>query len=71
MIWDVPRLVCRYYSYLLPMQAGGTPQILVDKTSRMTGRLRARLFPIQKNCVGDFDTETVSRLFDTFKVSLV
>ena len=35
-----PRLVGRYCSYLLPKQAGGTPQILVDKTSRMTGRLR-------------------------------
>ena len=30
----------RYYSYLLPKQARGTPQILVDKTSPMTGRLR-------------------------------
>ena len=35
-----PRLVGRYCSYLLPKQAGGTPQIIVDKTSRMTGRLR-------------------------------
>ena len=30
----------RYCSYLLPKQAGGAPQILVDKTSPMTGRLR-------------------------------
>ena len=37
---EFPRLVGRYCSYLLPKQAGGTPQILVDKTSRMTGRLR-------------------------------
>ena len=35
-----PRLVGRYCSYLLPRQAGGTPQIIDDKTSRMTGRLR-------------------------------
>ena len=39
-IWGVPRLVGRYCSYLLPRQAAGTPQILVDKTSRMTGCLR-------------------------------
>ena len=30
----------RYCSYLLPKQAGGTPQIIVDLTSRITGRLR-------------------------------
>ena len=40
LIWDFPRLVGRYCSYLLPKQAGGTPQILVDKTSPMSGRLR-------------------------------
>ena len=34
---DFPRLVGRFYSYLL--QARGTPQILVDKTSPMTRRL--------------------------------
>ena len=34
------RLVGRYCSYLLPKQAGGTPQILIFKTSPMTGRLR-------------------------------
>ena len=28
----------RYCSYLLPKQAGGTPQILLFKTLRMTGR---------------------------------
>ena len=32
LIWDVPRLVGRYYSYLLPKQAGGTPQIKVNPT---------------------------------------
>ena len=37
---EFPRLVGRYYSYLLPKQARGTPQILVDKTSPMTARLR-------------------------------
>ena len=37
---EFPQLVGRYYSYLLPKQARGTPQILVDKTSPMTGRLR-------------------------------
>ena len=37
---EFPRLVGRHYSYLLPKQARGTPQILVDKTSPMTGRLR-------------------------------
>ena len=37
---EFPQLVGRYCSYLLPKQAGGTPQIIVDKTSRMTGRLR-------------------------------
>ena len=73
----------RCCSYLLPKQAGGTPQILVDKTSvtsPMTGRLRvyltvwprkatrmARLVPIQKICVGDPDNDTVSRLFSTPK----
>ena len=41
---ELPRLVGRYCSYLLPKQAGGTPQILVDKTSRMTGRLRVYKF---------------------------
>ena len=35
---EFPRLVGRYCSYLLPKQAGGTPQILVDKTWRMTSR---------------------------------
>ena len=35
---EFPRLVGRYCSYLLPMQAGGTPQILIFKTLRMTGR---------------------------------
>ena len=38
--WELPRLMGRYCSYLLPKQAGGTPQIIVDKTSPMTGRLR-------------------------------
>ena len=33
-------LLGRYCSYLLPKQAGGTPHILVDKTLRMTSRLR-------------------------------
>ena len=37
---EFPWLVGRYCSYLLPKQAGGTPQIIVDKTSCMTGRLR-------------------------------
>ena len=32
LIWDVPRLVGRYCSYLLPKQAGGTPQIKVIPT---------------------------------------
>ena len=32
LIWDVPRLVGRYCSYLLPKQAGGTPQIKVNPT---------------------------------------
>ena len=36
---EFPRLVGRSCSYLLLKQAGGTPQILVDKTSPMTGRL--------------------------------
>ena len=36
---EFPWLVGRYCSYLLPKQAGGTPQIIVDKTSSMTGRL--------------------------------
>ena len=31
-IWDVPRLVGRYCSYLLPKQAGVTPQIKVNRT---------------------------------------
>ena len=35
---EFPRLVGRYCSYLLPKQAGGTPQILVFKTLRMTSR---------------------------------
>ena len=34
-----PRLVSRYCRYLLPKQAGGTLQILIFKTLRMTGRL--------------------------------
>ena len=37
---EFPRLLGRYCSYILPKQAGGTPQILVNKTSPMTGRLR-------------------------------
>ena len=32
LIWDVPRLVGRFCSYLLPMQAGGTPQMKVNQT---------------------------------------
>ena len=32
LIWDVPRLVGRYCSYLLPKQAGRTPQIKVNPT---------------------------------------
>ena len=39
-ILGVPRLVGRYFCYLLPKQAGGTHQIIVDKTSCMMGRLR-------------------------------
>ena len=35
LIWDVPRLVGRYCSYLLPKQAGGTPQIKVNPTEEM------------------------------------
>ena len=43
-ILGVPPAGGRYCSYLLPKQAGGTPQILVDKTtSFMTGRLRVYL----------------------------
>ena len=42
---EFPRLVGRYCSYLLPKQAGGTPQILVDKISYMTGRLRVYRVP--------------------------
>ena len=42
---EFPRLVGRYCSYLLPKHAGGTPQILVDKTSPMTGRLRVYCAP--------------------------
>ena len=34
---EFPRLVGRSCSHLLPKQAGGTPQNLVDKNSRMTG----------------------------------
>ena len=37
---EFPWLVGRYCSCQLPKQAGGTPQILVDKTSPLTGRLR-------------------------------
>ena len=37
---EFPRLVGHYFSHLLLKQARGTPQILVDKTSPMTGRLR-------------------------------
>ena len=37
---EFTQLVGRYCSYLLPKQAGGTRQILVDKTLRMTSRLR-------------------------------
>ena len=32
------RLVGRYCSYLLPKQAGGTPQMFIFKTLWMTGR---------------------------------
>ena len=39
---EFPRLVGRYCSYLLPNQARGTPQILVDKTLRMASRLRVQ-----------------------------
>ena len=39
-----PWLVGRYCSYLLPKQAGGTPQIIVDKTTPMTGRLRVYIY---------------------------
>ena len=39
-VGEFPRLVGRYCSYLLPKQARRTTQILVDKTSPMTGRLR-------------------------------
>ena len=35
---EFPRQVGRYCSYLLPKQAGRTPQILLFKTLRMTGR---------------------------------
>ena len=37
---EFPRLVGRYCSYLLPKQSGGTTQILIFKTLRMTGHLR-------------------------------
>ena len=36
---EFPRLVGRYCSYLLPKEAGGTPQILILKTLGMMGRL--------------------------------
>ena len=32
LIWDVPRLVGRFCSYLLPKQDGETPQIKVNPT---------------------------------------
>ena len=35
---EFPRLVGRYCSYLLPKQAGRTPQIFVFKTLQMAGR---------------------------------
>ena len=34
LIWDVPRLVGRYCSCLLPKQAGETPQIKVSRSAR-------------------------------------
>ena len=40
-------------------------------TFRMVLDFWTRLFPIREICVGDSDTDTVSRLVDTFKVSLV
>ena len=49
---EFPRLVGRYCSYLLPKQAGGTPQILVDKTSPMTGRLRVYTATSPTNRIG-------------------
>ena len=55
---EFPRLVGRYCSYLLPKQAGGTPQILVDKTSRMTGRLRVYF----DSSVGSFPSLMVGSL---------
>ena len=39
-IWGVPRPAWAVGSYSSGPPAGGTPQILVDKTFRMTSRLR-------------------------------
>ena len=39
-IWGLPRPAWAAGSYSSGPPAGGTPQILVDKTSHMTGRLR-------------------------------
>ena len=44
---------------------------LLPHVEMVVGAEKSRLFPIQKNCVVDTDTETVSRLFDTFNVSLL
>ena len=44
---------------------------LLPHVELVVGAEKSRLFPIQKNCVADTDTETVSRLFDTFNVSLL
>ena len=51
----------RYCSYLLPKQAGGTTQIIVDKTSRMTGRLRVYSCDLPKLVVEFYDIVVVSR----------
>ena len=54
-IWGVPRPAWAVCSYSSSSPAGGTPQILVDKTSPMTGRLRVYM-PLPLPVPGDIHT---------------
>ena len=48
-IWGVPPAFLGIGSYSSGLRAGGSPQILVDKTSPMTGRLR--VYRVVRGCM--------------------
>ena len=63
-IWEVPRRAWAVGSYSTGPPAGGTPQILFDKTSSMTGRLRVYSLgcPVVKNVLYSLGRQLVGNV---------